>query len=241
MAGNSITLADASELLGSCTGVVDLVVWTSFARFKPRVKPYRDTDLLEVLTEEEERLVAEFFTSLNSCSRLRDLWFVYENLAILERSNPSTPPAWCADLKYLDLMYRENTGRVLPVPLLRYMERLTHLSLTASREPNAKPEFDVSAALRTRPTLEVVLILMVNGIYASYKEHTPPDVRVVYYTSWNYLDSWKNQDDSRWIAAEEEIAQRRKLGSYHRIGRSAARQGVVFSVNSPVNSRKRRS
>jgi hypothetical protein len=162
-----------------------------------------------------------FFARLTSCSRLRNLTFGFDNLAILERSNPSTPPAWCANLKYLDrnyLNYWKDTGRVLHVPLLRYMERLTHLSCTVQRAPQAKADFDVSGALRTRPTLQVVLTVMVDGIDGTYAEPTPPDVRIVYYTYEESLESWMNQDNSRWIAAEEEIARRRESGSYHSTG-----------------------
>ncbi|KAH6917793.1 hypothetical protein BKA70DRAFT_1088373 [Coprinopsis sp. MPI-PUGE-AT-0042] len=193
---NAISLADVVELLPSCTGVVDLAVWIEFA-------------------ERGSGLSAELFICLNSFHGLKVLSFVNDNLLWLERSKPTSPPLWCANLKYLDLIYWKDPGRALPVPLLGYMESLTHLSLsppTLAKE--VVEEFDVSSALRTRPTLEVVLILL-DRVAHELLVAVPSDIRVVYrrHSALEPSRYWKSQKRGQWPTAEEEIARRRAATS----------------------------
>ncbi|KAH6917797.1 hypothetical protein BKA70DRAFT_1554005 [Coprinopsis sp. MPI-PUGE-AT-0042] len=208
MAHTSISLTGAVGLLASCAGLVDLAIWIEFT-----TRCYdSDEELPSGQKDEDEKRAIEFFqNTLNSLPGLQSLSFVYDNLMQLERSvATSGPPAWCARLRYLDLVYWSGTARTLPISLLKEMESLTHLSFApAAFNSRAKDEFDVLSALEVRPTLRVVLILLddVPEVITA----APLDIRIIYrpHRGGEPMKQWKNQYDSKWIPAEAEIARRR--------------------------------
>jgi hypothetical protein len=218
---HSMRLKGALEILASCTGLVDLAIWIDFT-----TRPYdmdsddeSDDSLAdpEDSGEKDDRLAAEFFQgTLKSLDGLRNLSFIYDNLGGLQHfiATEPNPPGWCARLKYLDLVYWSEAARELPIAILTEMKSLTHLSFSpAALDPSAKDDFEVLSVLEARPTLQVVLILLdnVEGVLAL----SSSDVRVIYCPNRGIEPSkyWKEQYESKWIPAEEEIARRRALRS----------------------------
>ncbi|KAH6879985.1 hypothetical protein BKA70DRAFT_1344533 [Coprinopsis sp. MPI-PUGE-AT-0042] len=206
MPHKSTNLAVAVELLACCTGLVDLAVWISFTILDGEVSLDR--------RKEEEMLVAQLCSALGSLHGLRCLSFAYQNLVRLEPSMMKSPPVWFANLKYLALIYWEDPGNLLPVPLLGHMQSLTHLSLLPPALSSLRVQnegFDLVSVLEARPTLQVVLILLRGHASNRLLTTAPADIRIIYrrYLRVGAIEYWEKQHDDKWRTAEEEIARRR--------------------------------
>lgn len=183
----------ATELLHACTGLVDLAVWIEFTNVDQQPKGQAD-----------ETLVTQFFSAVESLQGLLRLSFVYDNFAKL-KWDPTSPPAWCSRLKYLELVFWHST-LILPIPLLKHMTSLTHLALRPRYYQ--RDAFDVMWALPPRPTLKVVLIALYD-VSEDLIHSVPPDIRVVYREIAGAVEEWRSSN--RWKKAEEEIARRSSI------------------------------
>ncbi|KAH6903352.1 hypothetical protein BKA70DRAFT_606385 [Coprinopsis sp. MPI-PUGE-AT-0042] len=199
---DSMSMDDASNILSTCTGVVDLAFWLAW----PEDSNINNVNVADKL------LMARVLSNLP----LRRIELPYEQLIEIERESLHTGslPGWRTTLTHLEILYwglSYKGGHIL-VPLLQHLSALTHLGIDwRIFTPAIHEQVDIASFLEIRPSLQVVLVDTDDG--QVLEDHTPIDIRIVYMTEGeDPLKEWvgRGSKANKWTLAEEEVARRRR-------------------------------
>ncbi|KAH6902050.1 hypothetical protein BKA70DRAFT_678961 [Coprinopsis sp. MPI-PUGE-AT-0042] len=197
---DSMSMDDASNILSTCTGVVDLAFWLAWPEGKDATSTVIDKPSM-----------ARVLSNLP----LRRIELPYEQLIEIERESLHTGslPGWCTTLTHLEILYwglSYKGGHIL-VPLLQNLSALTHLGLDwRIFTPSIHEQVDIASFLEMKPLFQVVLVETDEG--QVLEDHTSIDIRIVYMTEGeDPVKEWvgRGSKANKWTLAEEEVARRR--------------------------------
>ncbi|KAH6902031.1 hypothetical protein BKA70DRAFT_678635 [Coprinopsis sp. MPI-PUGE-AT-0042] len=195
---DSMSMEEASAVLSTCTGIVDLAFWLAWLE-------------VESIDSSTKASMARVISQLP----LRRVELPYEQLVEIEREylRIGSLPGWCMTLTHLEVLYwslSSKDGHIL-IPLLQHLESLTHLALDwRIFTPALHERVDIASFLETRPSLQIVLVDTEGGQVPD--DHTPIDIRIVYMPiidSEDPVEEWLGHG-SKWEMAEKTVERRRR-------------------------------
>ncbi|KAH6877410.1 hypothetical protein BKA70DRAFT_1127608 [Coprinopsis sp. MPI-PUGE-AT-0042] len=200
---DSMSMEQASAVLSTCTGIVDLAFWLAWLE--------GESISIGNSTAVDRPSMARVISQL----LLRRAELPYEQLVEIEREylRIGSLPGWCMTLTHLEVLYwslSSKDGHIL-IPLLQHLESLTHLALDwRIFTPALHERVDIASFLETRPSLQIVLVDTEGGQVPD--DHTPIDIRIVYMPiidSEDPVEEWLGHG-SKWEMAEKTVERRRR-------------------------------
>ncbi|KAH6902029.1 hypothetical protein BKA70DRAFT_1308061 [Coprinopsis sp. MPI-PUGE-AT-0042] len=198
----AMTMEEASQILSTCTDIVDLAFWLAW--------PSESTTGIAF----DIKRKASIARSLSQLP-LQRVEITYEHLLGIERQSVllGSLPGWCTTLTHLEVLFWRLSSATnhIVVPLLQHLHALTHLCITwPPFIPELHEQVDIASILIQKPSLKFILV-DTEQVSDSY---IPIDIRIVYLaTAGNDPDEeWADRGArvSKWTLAEQEVARRRR-------------------------------